>query len=331
MLVIAGLIGTKPASVTQPSDAARPADQQQSAETKRNGTKSQQSGTKGTAPSGAAVSQKKDKQNSAGDNRKSTNAKQAKDDDGIKWTDQWITILTAVLAAVALAQFIAAWLQAHWTRAAVKVAKDALTQLERAFVVFKTARSGDAYRDPSKAGADDVRDEQFIPIFVELENSGATPTRQLRAHVSFSEFGPNGLPKGFSYLDTDTGSDPTTFVIGPKATSSMSPFGINFAALERIRDGKTSGYLWGWVEYDDIFADTLRHRTEICMRIAKVTPPISSPTIQWSNHNDHNGMDQDCPRERWRTMKGGAFIEPRRPKLPRKLRLSPTTGEIEPG
>jgi hypothetical protein len=212
-----------------------------------------------------------------------------------------------------------------------KIANDSLVKLQRAFVVFKGARRGERYRDDSRAISTDVRDAQFISITVELENSGATPTRKLRAHMSFSEFGPNGFPAGFAYLDADTGEEPTTFVVGPRAAFDMAPFGISFAALERIRDKTTSGYLWGWVEYDDIFDETPRHRTEVCMRITTVVGGISDPRIQWSAHTEHNAMDEDCPRERWQTTKGGTFIEPRRPKLPRRLLLSRTTGEIKPG
>jgi hypothetical protein len=202
---------------------------------------------------------------------------------------------------------------AEAAKASTKIANDSLTKLQRAFVGFKNFHRGEAYvRDPSGTAHD--LDKQFVPISIELENSGATPTRQLRTQVNFDKFPSTGLPADFRYLDAEIGRDPVTFVIGPKTTAKLSEFGISFRTLEEIRSGVAQGYVWGWVEYDDVFDDTPRHRTEFCFRIAKVTPPISKPNMEWDAHGHHNGMDDDCLPERWQTVKGGAFREPRRPK-----------------
>jgi hypothetical protein len=134
--------------------------------------------------------------------------------------------------------------------------------------------------------------------------------------VNFGEFGPGGLPLDFAYLDAHSDNPPVTVVVAPKASIRLSDFRISFGTLERIQRGETTGYMWGWVEYDDVFDDTPRRRTEYCFRIARVTPPISNVTIEWRAHHQHNGMDEECQPDRWQTTKGGVFIEPRRPQLP---------------
>jgi hypothetical protein len=248
-------------------------------------------------------------------------AKAAEESVALAVSQWWVNIIQA--AATIMAALAAGWAAYEAGRAArgseqsAKIAADALHKLERAFVVFKQMhRTGDAYRLDDAPG-DDVRDKQFVPIAVELENSGATPTRGLRAQINFARFGKNGMPVNFAFPDVEADNDPVTFVIGPRATSRLASFGISFTTLELVHKGDAQGYMWGWVEYDDTFSDTPRRRTEFCFRISKIILPISKPGMEWDAHTQHNGMDEDCPTERWQTIRGGAFKLPRRPKITR--------------
>jgi hypothetical protein len=115
-----------------------------------------------------------------------------------------------------------------------KISGDALTKLQRAFVVLKEIKKGEAYREADSA-EQDVMEQQFIPVTLVLENSGATPTRRLRTQATFAEFKTKEGPGAdFKFFDADIGTDPVSFVIGPKATSRMSDLGISFGTLERI-------------------------------------------------------------------------------------------------
>jgi hypothetical protein len=242
--------------------------------------------------------------------------------DAAKKTEQFverqfvINVVQAFFTAfAAIAAAYAAYEAGRAARAAMRsadVANRSLTHLERAFVVFK---------DIHRVGNELRKGESYAMVMVEIENSGTTPPRHLITQATFrvfdnAELKDGDLPADFQYLDVETGSDPASFVLGPKASARLNAFGIKFSDLERIDRGEARGYIWGWSEYDDIFDDTPRHRTEYCFWIRTIAKPISSGHIEWAAYKHHNGLDDECPREHWRTTKSGVWIEPRKPKLP---------------
>jgi len=231
-----------------------------------------------------------------------------------KATDWLLVLFTGLLVAGNTLLWLTTRKAANAAKLSAEIAEKALIDLERAVVVLKEIHRGDLVKDP-KTG------EDYAMINVEIENGGSTRTRHLIVHVAFKVF-PLGeltegnLPVDFDYPDVDTGNEPASFVIGPKATNKLAPFGIPLGALERMGKEEARGYMWGWVEYDDIFAGTPRHRTEFCVWARKVTPPYSAARIEWAAYKHHNGMDEECPPERFRTTKGGVWIEPRRSRIP---------------
>ena len=248
----------------------------------------------------------KNQQTSASNENKS-----AKGDDGPKSTDWIVAIFTIVLAVVAA-------LQAHWTRVAVnaarmsaEIARSAMTDLERAFVVHK--------KFDTEVGVD-AEGTQVLSISTIFENSGTTLTRHLIQHGNMGLVVGN-LPTNFDFPDVETGTDPSRFVIGPKASGGSAAFSIPLAALEGVKKGELNFFLWGWAEYDDIFQGTPRHRTEYCFQLTAIIGAISQRNFEYRAYEKHNGMDEECAPESWRTRKGGAWIEPRKPRMKTKKEI----------
>jgi hypothetical protein len=144
-------------------------------------------------------------------------------------------------------------------------------------------------------------------FFIVWENTGTTPTRHLHMHTNWKPFD-SEMPADFDFPDL---SNPPTIrpkiVIGPKSTTFSGECEIPIAVLVEASEKKKRVYLWGWVEYNDVFDATTRHRTECCIEIVVAGDPkvahapgdISSPNIPFLYHGggQFNGMDDECYRQ----------------------------------
>jgi hypothetical protein len=115
-------------------------------------------------------------------------------------------------------------------------------------------------------------------------------------------FEPNDLPGDFRF--------PDMWVIGRKqiyVPVHLAPNGVfietigNFSVeqLQMVKDGKMILHIYGWADYNDVFPNTLRHRTEFCARITLPGDP-NSPTgenVAFDIHWKHNGVDDECMRK----------------------------------
>jgi hypothetical protein len=224
----------------------------------------------------------------------------------VKSTDLAVAVFTGFL-------LIATALQAAWTRAAVRaaersanIANNSLTKLERAFVVQK--------RFDTRAGVTADK-QQILRIGCVLENSGSTPTQHCIIKMNVGVFAKE-LTDTFEFFDVE-GEDAIRSVIGPKSTSQTEALNVLMSEVENATKGTVAIYFWGWAEYDDIFDGTSRHRTEFCFRLVDYKGPLSQGNLTFETHRVHNGLDDECPHQRWRTGKGGVWNEPRLPSLPR--------------
>jgi hypothetical protein len=84
-------------------------------------------------------------------------------------------------------------------------------------------------------------------------------------------------------------------VIGPNASIQSRKYFIPIDKALQIRAGELHAYLWGWIEYNDVFQNTPRHRTEYGYRIIAGAGASSdhivignTPTAQ------HNAADKEC-------------------------------------
>ena len=84
-------------------------------------------------------------------------------------------------------------------------------------------------------------------------------------------------------------------ILGPKATALSPVINIEPAILRQVRDLQGKLLIWGWVEYDEIFAGAKRHRTEFCYQVAVSGSPASH--VGFSQYHLHNGVDEDCSKK----------------------------------
>jgi hypothetical protein len=93
--------------------------------------------------------------------------------------------------------------------------------------------------------------------------------------------------------------DSTNFgnaLIGPQLTWHTPSITIPASELETPLVGAFH-YLWGWIEYDDIFASMPRHRTEFCFRIeCERLQPTNEFWVGFAPHSKFNAADEDCLR-----------------------------------
>jgi hypothetical protein len=188
-------------------------------------------------------------------------------------------------------QITVAKISAEAANLAANVAKSALIDTERAFIFCAKQTLS-------------MPDEPYTPdsrciIQIEWSNKGKTWTKHGLQYVSWR--GPEA-PIDLTYDFPNLGDNPTPgrIFIGPGGTAFggpilIPPFNI-IEALERRRHL----YVWGWIEYDDIFSNTPRHRTEFCFEVIPILRPSELPDGQRSvvatfqYFQSHNGAHDDC-------------------------------------
>lgn len=82
-------------------------------------------------------------------------------------------------------------------------------------------------------------------------------------HISFGVFS-NPLPSNFTFIDCwgEEESNGNT-LIGPN-NAIMGEFAqFSIEELVAAKDGSMHLYIWGWIDYNDVFENTLRHRSEL--------------------------------------------------------------------
>jgi hypothetical protein len=71
------------------------------------------------------------------------------------------------------------------------------------------------------------------------------------------------------------------------ASAKVGYYGVNAARKIKI-------WVWGWVEYGDVFVDTPRHRTEFCAELSVNGLPGHQCFYGLRIHSKHNAADHDC-------------------------------------
>lgn len=131
-------------------------------------------------------------------------------------------------------------------------------------------------------------------IRAQFENSGTTPAARVVTNVN-SVILESGLPPDFEFPD---GPLIESTVIGPRAAVESQEY--IFAAMEMTlaARGGVRCFIWGWVDYDDVFEDSTRHRTEFCFQVvAKSWGDSFDPNISFRPYQQFNGADGDCMRQ----------------------------------
>jgi hypothetical protein len=133
------------------------------------------------------------------------------------------------------------------------------------------------------------------------QNTGATPTRDMLSHASI-RFESNNVPDDFRFTDMwIIGKEqvyyPTTLLSKGTFTDDIGAFSIE--QLQEVIRGNKTLYFYGWADYNDVFSDTERHRTEFCAQVLFPGDPTrnNDGNIGFYIYLKHNGTDDECMRK----------------------------------
>jgi hypothetical protein len=195
-----------------------------------------------------------------------------------------ISIFTLVLVIVTRRQAIL-------TKEAVRISERALISTERAFVFLDDFDPEIVYgRRGNQSGDFNNLTVNQLAIRPRWRNGGNTPTKDMTIIVNWTLWS-GGLPVGFSYAYGEN-VVPAPMFLGPKATEWSEPIRIPANVATTALHGGESIFIWGRVEYRDIFDKTRLHFTEWCYKLVfvRVQP---SPQTQFVAFGPHNRSDED--------------------------------------
>jgi len=160
-----------------------------------------------------------------------------------------LDIATLILAGSTVALWIV-------TRRNVNIAERALIDVERAFVAVRDLSVNTiTYGDTNVVAA--------FNIPINIINSGRTPAKKYISNHTVVIF--DQIPPDFRFPDRNQDKKGDS-VLGPQ-TLSFLPADLAIQDAVAIHEKRKVGLIYGWLEYDDIFDASQRHRTEFCFQI----------------------------------------------------------------
>jgi hypothetical protein len=220
---------------------------------------------------------------------------------GIKATD--LAFLACAVFLLLFGFFLSTWMRgalrsaeksAQASEKSAALADEALMSAQRPYVFLKEITVS-LTKNPIN---EEIQTCTLQPIW---ENTGTTPTKNGRGHVSWKYF-ERAVPADFDFSDfDDLGNRILSYdayrplIVGPKATALSPVINIEPAILRQVRDLQGKLLIWGWAEYDEIFPASRRHRTEFCYQVAVSGSPASH--VGFSQYHLHNGIDEDCSKK----------------------------------
>ena len=186
----------------------------------------------------------------------------------------------------------AAYSAANAANGGNRIAVDNAQRQLRAYVTAQNVNLI-THRKPAAAGASVPGTVHTYGVAAILRNGGQTPATNIILNVSFQKL-PRNLPEAFDFPDS------TFFghgLIGPNSEMHTPAIHVGADELQAI-EADTEWYLWGWVEYDDVFTGTARHRTEFCFQMDRfaILPGTRQFLMGFKHHARFNAADDDCLR-----------------------------------
>ena len=158
----------------------------------------------------------------------------------------------------------------------------------RAYISFKAAGF-------HAMGPDDSTRVDSYDFVIAWENSGPTPARRYSTGVNLTAF-TDDIPEDFDYPDLGS-PHPPGGDIGPSQEIHVR-VPVTAHELWQVESENLKIYVWAWVEYDDIFPESERHRTEACVKLTAVGNAMrEGATLNYIKHTKFNGSDKDCYRQ----------------------------------
>jgi hypothetical protein len=219
-------------------------------------------------------------------------------DDRIARYTLWLAVLTGGLVIASSIQFVFLYRADKTARIAATAVKDqasltreAMTRTQRAFVFVKHVCVGHQINLVQATTGPLVEAVIGWNIGIQWENTGDTPTRDLVTHISLHEF-QGEMPADYNFPELNKTT--TKSLLGPKAVCFSPVFSISDSQARQIFQGRNHLYMWGWAEYDDVFPDSERHRTEFCYELLFIAPFPSKSSFTHRLHTRYNGADDEC-------------------------------------
>jgi hypothetical protein len=203
-----------------------------------------------------------------------------------------VALFTFVLSVSTIGLWVVTWRsgvrQSREMNAHIAIVQKSMVTAERAYV---SVRSVFFMRQPLEG------DLQGIDVGFRLQNTGNTFTTHMMSHSSIRIF--NGdIPANFDFPDLDERPAARPF-IAPKSWIGSFIFRISREELISCIGGRRRIFIWGWADYNDVFPNTPRHRTEYCHEIIVARDPSTGPieqSISASQYRRHNAADDECQR-----------------------------------
>lgn len=221
----------------------------------------------------------------------------------IKWLLDRPPEFWTAIASLAIASFTGTlWFSTHrlWrvTKAALSHAEQTAIRELRAYVSVKEIVM-DQFRGPDMVG---TSVNAIVPgpihshrISVIFENGGKTPTRKAIVNIN-RQLRDDELPDNFDFPDGEL-VEPAA--VGANGGVYITPgFFISTSEVALVAAKQKRLFVWGWVEYDDVFDGTPRHRTEFCLDTTADTASDRGNTyLRFPTYGRFNGIDGDCVRK----------------------------------
>ncbi len=182
---------------------------------------------------------------------------------------------------------------AQSSEGSLEVAKSSLRDTERAFVYLKKFNMQlDRPLQPATYGGQVLGPVHSLSLAPIWANSGKTPARRLLCNFGI-EFRAGDKADKYDFFDK---GPPIRAVLGPSAELFTPPQSIDSDAFGKLQRREQSMFIWGWADYDDIFAGTSRHRTEFCCRVEVVADAGGQILVTFPVYSNFNAFDEECSR-----------------------------------
>jgi hypothetical protein len=175
-----------------------------------------------------------------------------------------------------------------------KLMRETMIMSHRARVDVKELRKDPLYKESDGP----LSHWRFIPQMVNSGNSatlrGVTTTY---SRISSSELD----DKSFDYpAEAFHGKPPhvSPISMGPNSELGGVSVSVDVATLKEIGEKSKFLYIWGWIDYNDVFPDTPRYRTEFSFELVVRASPFREDANAFKTPHlwKHHGSDDECFR-----------------------------------
>jgi len=126
------------------------------------------------------------------------------------------------------------------------------------------------------------------------KNCGQTPALNVRALLNVDTFETGQGPEQINFADIGGKRDAEASSLGP-GQDFVSRATVPLDKVVEQWNQRRVLYCWGWVEYDDSFPGSDRHRTEVCCDIRALGDPSKRDAkFEDGFTSRFNGADNDC-------------------------------------